>query len=214
MRVIINGKQCVLPENASVAEARKRRAELGSDQLVQEDGQGGKVLQDHESLKEGAKLWSIPKIVKGVDDQRLAAELALLREAVGRRGEVVPGTKTIGDRRYTAVLVKRVRVAEKKFGATFTDMLFLLPPQYPALPPIGCYLNYKWPTSDRHFILLNAHGAPSLINEGWYWYCVGLGGGFETNGTRCWRPGAQPDNGHNLATLFVAARHAINNDNE
>jgi hypothetical protein len=212
MQVTINGKKCVLPDGASVDDVRKGMASvLGRDQLVEEDGRGGKILQGHERLREGQKVWSIPQIVKGVSDDRLAAEIALLREAAGRRSEIVRGTKTIGGCRYTAVLVKKVRVDEHKFDVTFTDLLFLLPPQYPALPPIGCYLNYKWQTSDRHFILGNAHGAPSLVNEGWYWYCVGLGGGFEAGGlTRCWRPGARPDHGHNLATLFVAAPHPIN----
>ncbi|MGB3239238.1 MAG: hypothetical protein WBB29_13140 [Geitlerinemataceae cyanobacterium] len=40
-----------------------------------------------------------------------------------------------------------------------------------------------------------------------------LGGGF--NRDRClnsWRPSTYPDKGHNLATLFVTARHAIKDD--
>ena len=215
MQIIINGKKCILPDNASVAEARRHQAGVGSDQLVQENSQGGKVLQDHEPLKEGAKLWSIPQIIKGSDDPRIAAEIALLREAAGRGSEVVQGTKTIGDRRYTAVLVKRVRVAEQKFGVTFSDMLFLLPPEYPKLPPCGCYLSYKWPTSDKHFILRTAYGAPLLVGEGWYWYCLHLGRGSAAHEqARAWRPGVQAADGHNLAKLFVAARFRINSDEE
>ena len=144
---------------------------------------------------------------------RLAAEIQLLRQAAGGRSKVVVGPKSIGSRRYTAVLVTNVRLNKEKFGVTTTDMLFLLPPDYPRLPPIGCYLNYKWKTADHHFTLQAHYGAPVLVDQGWYWYCVGLGGGFNPEGwSRCWRPATNPENGHNLATLFVAARYAISND--
>jgi hypothetical protein len=145
---------------------------------------------------------------------RLAAEVQILRQAAGSRSkEVQVGPKTINGRRYTAVLVPNVRLDHKKFGVTTTDMLFLLPPDYPRLPPIGCYLNYKWKTADRHFTLQAHYGAPLLLDEGWYWYCVGLGGGFDTGGwSHCWRPATSPENGHNLATLFNSARYAVNHE--
>jgi len=144
---------------------------------------------------------------------RLAAEIQILRQAAGGRSKVVVGPKTTGGRQYTAVLVTNVRLNREKFGVTTTDMLFLLPPDYPRLPPIGCYLNYKWKTADHHFTLQAHYGAPVLVDQGWYWYCVGLGGGFNPEGwSRCWRPATSPENGHNLATLFVAARYAISND--
>lgn len=144
---------------------------------------------------------------------RLAVEIQLLRQAAGGRSKVLAGPKSIGDQQYTAVLVNNMRLDYKKFGVTTTDLLFLLPPDYPRLPPIGCYLNYKWKTADHHFTLQSHYGAPVLLDQGWYWYCVGLGGGFRPEGwSRCWRPAALPENGHNLVTLFVAARYAISND--
>ncbi|MBM4023966.1 MAG: hypothetical protein FJ280_00945 [Planctomycetes bacterium] len=142
---------------------------------------------------------------------RLRAEVVLLRQAAGGRSKVTVGPKTIDGQSYTAVLVANVRISTKKFPVTATDMLFLLPADYPRLPPIGCYLNYKWETADHHFTLQSHYGAPLLVGHGWYWYCVGLGGGFNSGGwAHRWRPAADPEHGHNLTTLFVAARHAIN----
>ncbi|HID77507.1 MAG TPA: hypothetical protein EYP56_16120 [Planctomycetaceae bacterium] len=155
----------------------------------------------------------MPPIVKGEVPERLRDELKLLERAAGGRSKIILGTKTVDNRRYWAVLVKNVRLSCQKFRTTKTDMLFLLPEEYPRLPPVGCYLNYKWPTADHHFTLQSHYDAPFLGREGWYWYCVGLGGGFNQKGwAHRWRPGTQANNGHNLATLFVAARHAINSE--
>jgi hypothetical protein len=144
---------------------------------------------------------------------RIGAELQLL-EKVARN--VIVGNKTVGDTTYTAVLVKGMPLSSKKFTSSNTDILFLLPPDYPRLPPIGCYLNYPWNTvgeGDHHFTRQSHYGAPFLSEEGWYWYCVGLGGGFNYEvWLNSWRPTNNPAQGHNLATLFITARHAINSE--
>jgi hypothetical protein len=225
MMVKINGMACIVSDDATIGTIRSEHHNLlQADQVLEEDGHGGtRVLKDSDQVREGATLHSIPKIVKGASNAspkvikgsanpRLEEEIDLLRKAAGLRSEIVVGTKTIGDCRYSAVLLKNVRLNPKKFNVTKTDLLFLLPTDYPRLPPIGVYLNYKWETADQHFLLHTAHGAPILRDEGWFWYCVGLGGGFE--GRTSWRPGSQAHNGHNLVTLFVAARHAINTEEE
>jgi hypothetical protein len=144
---------------------------------------------------------------------RILEELKLL-EKVAKN--IIVGSKTIGDTKYTAVLVKGMPLSSKKFKASNTDVLFLLPPEYPRLPPIGCYLNYPWDTvgeGDHHFTRQSYYGAPFLSDQGWYWYCVGLGGGFNRDKwLNTWKPSNQPEKGHNLATLFVTARYAINTD--
>ena len=141
------------------------------------------------------------------------AELKLLEKATKN---IIVGSKTIDGICYPIVLVKGMILSSKKFAVSNTDILFLLPPDYPRLPPIGCYLNYPWQTvgeGDHHFTRQSYYSAPFLSEEGWYWYCVGLGGGFNRDHwANHWRPGNQPDTGHNLATLFVTARHAINHD--
>jgi hypothetical protein len=210
MRVVINGMACELGDGATVGQLRAEK-NVGRDQVVRQEGATSQVLKDDQPLRDGDRIYSIPKIVKGCDKRRLETELSLLRQAAGARSEVIAGSKTIGEAKYTAVLVKNVRVPREKFGVTCTDLLFLLPPWYPSLPPVGCYLNYRWRTADEHFLLQGVHGAQSLVDQGWYWYCVALGGGFDGGSvSRVWQPGTRADNGHNLVTLFAAARHAIN----
>lgn len=211
MLIYRNGKKCQVEEGTTVAELRKAYSdELRRDQIVRQQGNESVVLKESDLLKEGDHVYSIPKIVKG-SDNRFDEEVALLRKDAGTRSKIVVGNKTIGKVRFRAVLIKDVAVPRKRFGVTRTDLLFLLPPEYPKLPPIGFYLNYKWNTTDKHFILRGVHGAPSLDAEGWYWYCGAL---MDLSGTRTWRPGSRADNGHNLVTLFAAAKHHIRNDDE
>ena len=144
---------------------------------------------------------------------RLKLEIKIL-EKVARN--ITIGTKTINEVKYTAILIKGMSLSSKKFKVTKTDILFLLPPEYPRLPPIGCYLNYPWKTvgqGDHHFTQQSHYGAPFLKEEGWYWYCVGLGGGFNREKwLNAWRPAKNPEKGHNLGTLFMTASWVINSD--
>jgi hypothetical protein len=144
---------------------------------------------------------------------RLLEELNIL-EKVAKN--IIVGSKTIGNMKYTAILVKGMPLSSKKFTVSNSDVLFLLPLDYPRLPPIGCYLNYPWNTTgegDHHFTRQSYYGAPFLSDEGWYWYCVGLSGGFNREvWLNSWKPSNQVEKGHNLATLFITARHAINSD--
>jgi hypothetical protein len=211
MIIYCNGKKCQVPDGATVADLRKVLGhELHADQIVRQEKDESTLLNESDLLKERDHIYSIPKIVKGAKD-RIEQEVDLLRKDAGQRSQVVIGNKTIGDKRFRAVLIKNVSVPAKRFGVTRTDLLFLLPPEYPKIPPIGFYLNYKWSTTDRHFILRAAHGAPSLENEGWYWYCGAL---MNSSGSRTWKPGTKADNGHNLITLFAAAKHHLRNDEE
>lgn len=146
-------------------------------------------------------------------NERIIEELTLLEKVTIN---IVVGKKTFPDTFFTAVLVKGMPLASNKFSVSNTDILFLLPSQYPRIPPVGCYLNYPWSTvgeGDHHFTRQSHYGAPFLSEEGWYWYCVGLGGGFsQQRWLNAWKPSKNPAKGHNLSTLFVTARHAINSD--
>ena len=141
-------------------------------------------------------------------DARMLMELKIL-EKVAKN--IVVGSKTVGGIKYTAILIKGMPLSSRKFKISNTDVLFLLPSDYPRLPPIGCYHNYPWDTvgqGDHHFTRQSYYGAPFLSKEGWYWYCVGLGGGFNREKwLNSWRPSKVPEKGHNLATLFVTARY-------
>lgn len=209
---IVNGKQVMLPASATVADARNAlSSEVGADQFVELSSAGDKPLADSAPIKEGGRYQTIPKIVKGVTQQRLQDEIALLKAAAGGRSDVVARPLTIDSTTYIGVMVKNVRLESAKFNVSKTDMLFLLSPSYPEKPPIGCYVNYEWETADHHFTLMGHYGAPSLTEKGWYWYCAGLGGGFNDSAWRAhWRPGARAESGHNLSTLFISARLNIN----
>ena len=61
MRAIVNGKLVDLPQGATV----KKLPEIGNDDVMEEGFGGTRPLKNNEALKEGSKVWSVPKIVKG-----------------------------------------------------------------------------------------------------------------------------------------------------
>jgi hypothetical protein len=65
MRAVVNGKLVDLPQGATVADLRSKLPEIGSDDVMEEGHKGTKTMQNNEALKEGSKVWSVPKIVKG-----------------------------------------------------------------------------------------------------------------------------------------------------
>ena len=146
MRAVVNGKLVDLPKGATVEDLRSRLPEIGNDDVMEEGFGGTRPLNDREALKEGSKVWTVPKIVKGMvisisnnrsdfyPNNRTIAELKLL-EKVAKN--IVVGNKTIGGVQYTAVLIKGMPLSSRKFKVSNSDMLFLLPSDYPRLPPIG-----------------------------------------------------------------------------
>ncbi len=65
MRAIVNGKLIDLPEGATVEDLRAKLPEIKNDDVMEEGFNGTKPLQENEALKEGSKVWTVPKIVKG-----------------------------------------------------------------------------------------------------------------------------------------------------
>jgi hypothetical protein len=65
MRAIVNGKLVNLPNGATVEELRAKLPEIGNDDVMEEGWGGTKPLKENEALKEGSKVWTVPKIVKG-----------------------------------------------------------------------------------------------------------------------------------------------------
>jgi hypothetical protein len=206
---VVNGKRVRLTQ-AETAESLSRRLGLEEqgESLLRRRGQRTEILGGKDQVEAGDELHSMPKIVKG---SRLDAELGLLRRVTGRGSPVRTGRVSIEDRGYTGVLIDNVRLDKDKFGVTRSSLLLLLPPDYPRLPPLGCYLRFPHRNADHHFTLQAHYGAPSLQQKGWYWYCVGLGGGFSSGEwAGSWRPGPRAESGHNLSTLFLGALHAVN----
>jgi hypothetical protein len=65
MRAVVNGKLVDLPNGATVQDLRAKLPEIGSDDVMEEGFSGTKPLKNNEALKEGSKVWTVPKIVKG-----------------------------------------------------------------------------------------------------------------------------------------------------
>lgn len=65
MRAIVNGKLVDLPNGATVEDLRSKLPNIGSDDVIEEGVNGTHPLKENESLKEGSKVWTVPKIVKG-----------------------------------------------------------------------------------------------------------------------------------------------------
>jgi molybdopterin converting factor small subunit len=65
VRAIVNGKLVDLPQGATVEELRKKLPEIGQDDVMEEGFNGTRPLKNNEALKEGSKVWTVPKIVKG-----------------------------------------------------------------------------------------------------------------------------------------------------
>ena len=66
MRAIVNGKLVDLPKGATVEELRKKLPDIGQDDVMEEGFGGTRPLKNNEALKEGSKVWTVPKIVKGM----------------------------------------------------------------------------------------------------------------------------------------------------
>jgi hypothetical protein len=65
MRAVVNGKLVDLPEGATIEELRAKLPEIGNDDVIEEGFNGTKPLKETDALKENAKVWTVPKIVKG-----------------------------------------------------------------------------------------------------------------------------------------------------
>ncbi|MEO0844739.1 MAG: hypothetical protein AAFS12_11780 [Cyanobacteria bacterium J06632_19] len=65
MRAVVNGKLVDLPQGTTVEQLRKKLPEIGNDDVMEEGFGGTKPMKNNEALKEGSKVWTVPKIVKG-----------------------------------------------------------------------------------------------------------------------------------------------------
>lgn len=141
---------------------------------------------------------------------RIEREAELLQKRLGGRSNVRVQNLTVDGVTYSGVTVNAVRLNDQKYGVTRGDLLILVPPTYPEVPPVGCYLNFKWKTEDRHFTQRAFYKAPDLKGRGWYWYCVH----FRNMGDGSWLPSPDPTKGHNLNMLYTAYMQAVNSQDE
>lgn len=219
--VIENGMRFEVPDGAGFEYIKKMAAEPQRDDMVCREGADGTLIRvsPGDKIPDGAKIVRIPEVVKGASP-RISSEIELLSRHVHGRGRTVKsGLKTVDGKSYVAVIVENFPLSRSKYRQWKTDILFMLPPDYPRLPALGCYMKFPPETTgeaDHHATLRAHYGAPELQGEGWYWYCVGLGKKFASHGFdhkdihKAWRPGPRPEEGHNLVTLYAMADRGIN----
>ena len=220
-RIIVNGMRYEVPDDADLEYIKKMAAEPQRDDMVCLEGADGTLVQVRlgDKIPDGAKIVRIPEVVKGTSP-RILSEIELLSRHVHGRGRTVKsGLKTVDGKPYIAVVVKDFPLNRSKYRQWKTDILFMLPPDYPRLPALGCYVKFPPETTgeiDHHATLRAYYNAPELQEEGWYWYCVGLGKKFASYGFahkdihKAWQPGPRPEEGHNLVTLYAIADRGIN----
>ncbi|NTW98390.1 MAG: hypothetical protein HGB35_00325 [Geobacteraceae bacterium] len=140
---------------------------------------------------------------------RVKRELAILGREIGGQvhNRMKMGLVPAGGRQYLGVIIENLAVNPRRFGgAKAVRAMLLLPAEYPRLPPLGVYVNRQHEVASSHFVGKGYHGAPTLVDEGWYWFCHGVGGFDAVE----WKPAALPEDGHNLATVVAAARCRMN----
>lgn len=149
---------------------------------------------------------------------RVRQEIEILAREIGGTGpdesRIKMGKVSLDGREYVGVIIEALAVNPAMFhGAKAVRALVLLPPEYPDVPPLGIYVNRDHVVASSHFVRKGYHGAPSLQNQGWRWFCHGVGTFDTTQRRTLWRPAANPHEGHNLATAVAAARVAMNQNN-
>ena len=99
-----------------------------------------------------------------------------------------------------------------RFRDRSSDLLIVFPETYPETPPIGFYLNKRFPLRaggyDPHATGKAYHDAPDLTDQGWHWYCVQM----DMQVAGAWRPQADPGQPDNLWTFLNMVREALSND--
>lgn len=92
------------------------------------------------------------------------------------------------------------------------DLLVVFPETYPETPPIGFYLNRRFPLHngqyDPHATGKAFHGAPDLTDQGWHWYCVQM----DMTKPGAWKPQADHRQSDNLWTFLNMVREVLTND--
>ena len=100
----------------------------------------------------------------------------------------------------------------ERWRERWCKLLIVFPGTYPVVPPVGFYLNKQFHLksggTDNHLIGQASHGAPNLIEQGWYWYCVHMAIGTQGG----WQPSHDYRKQDNLWTFLTMIRETLTND--
>ncbi len=182
---------------------------------------GGKVKQidpgraygRHELVDKygrGAKITSMPDRSKGhrfggprsADSKRIITEQVIdIAEHLYKRGV------DFDEDEAHWMVVPDFPLPRRWHGiARSTPLMVAFPNEYPALPPIGFYLQADIPVSpDGHFFDATFHDAwAEPLAHGWKWYCT-----YIPNGA--WQPARNWRHGDNLFTYFHLISEVLGN---
>lgn len=88
-------------------------------------------------------------------------------------------------------------------GQGLVDILLLVPPAYPNVPPDGFYCDQNLKLVGHYFQGWTDKYYPTwqktLIEQGWNWYCMHAS---KVAGNQTWRPSADASRGDNLLTYL------------
>lgn len=160
-----------------------------------------------ETTDRGSVLQSLAggRHTRSVRNDRLMNEIMMIAPRFSENGGIY-----YDEENFDWIRIPKYALPER-WGERWCSLLIVPPADYPALPPIGFYLNKKIPLRtggfDPHNTGTAYHGAPDLLHSGWHWYCVTV-----ANGPGGWRTSAdyrQPDN---LWTFLNMVRESLTND--
>lgn len=101
----------------------------------------------------------------------------------------------------TWVCVKNLPVPTRltKNNSGVVDILLLVPPSYPQLPPDGFYCDQNLRISDHYMLGWRDKYFPelqrNLVEQGWQWFCAHA---YTAMNAAAWRPSGNPVQGDNL----------------
>lgn len=139
--------------------------------------------------------------------ERVKQELEVLSHELPAATHIQMGQIKVKDTNYIGLMVRGLPVNPQCFSNHKTvSLLVLIPPQYPTLPPLGIYVDRPYKMKSNHFVKKGYHGAPTLEDKGWRWFCSSFGGFTNESRNNAWKPSNDIVSGHNLATVLVGAR--------
>lgn len=100
----------------------------------------------------------------------------------------------------------------ERWGERWAQLLIVFPQTYPVSPPLGFYLDKRFPLAggggDPHLTGSAYHGAPDLLAQGWHWYCVTPLAASQGG----WNAKADYREHDNLWTFLALVRDVLSND--
>ena len=214
---IINGRRIQVPPGGITGQSLIQQMNAGSGRRpVIQQGTGFQSINPNYTYKpeelydrhgNPVKITTIPDRTKGVTygGERTALSKQVITEQVYDIAEKLFKKGVTFDEENADWMIANQYILPPIWHsiAQTTDLLVVLPTEYPELPPVGFYLKEDIPVSvNGHLYRTAFHEACSdPLTQGWKWYCVYINAGAwqpaPIQGPGDWRKG------DNLWTYFT-----------